>query len=99
VGSRPYSLGSLGANSGWSVVGTGDFNGDGTTDVLLSDAPTGTVVEWLMHNGQQQPMTIGSLGTGDLSPNFHPAIGRVVVSFALRPNFGFSGSGWQVNQV
>jgi hypothetical protein len=38
--------------AGWTVVGTGDFNGDGTSDVLLQNG--GTVVDWIMKNGAFQ---------------------------------------------
>lgn len=37
-------LGNL--DPGWTVVGAGDFNGDGTTDVLLQNG--GTIVDWLI---------------------------------------------------
>jgi hypothetical protein len=37
------------AAAGWTVVGTGDFTGSGTSDVLLQNG--GTVVDWIMQNG------------------------------------------------
>jgi hypothetical protein len=69
------TVGNLGVGSGWSVVGTGDFNGDGTDDILLYDAKNGVVGEWLINNGQiSSAQTIGVLpagwsvvGTGDLN--------------------------------
>ena len=39
------------AEAGWNVAGTGDFNGDGTTDILFQNAATGGVVDWLMNKG------------------------------------------------
>ena len=38
-----------GLPSGWNVVGTGDFNGDGTSDILLQNG--GSVTDWLINNG------------------------------------------------
>ena len=34
--------------SGWSVIGTGDFNGDGFSDVLFQNTTTGAVADWLV---------------------------------------------------
>ena len=34
----------------WSIVGTGDFNGDGTSDILWRDT-AGDVMIWLISNG------------------------------------------------
>ena len=36
--------------AGFNVVGTGDYNGDGTSDILLQNG--GTVVDWIMKDGQ-----------------------------------------------
>ncbi len=39
----------LGVQSGWTVIGAGDFNADGTTDVLLENG-AGQVWDWMMSN-------------------------------------------------
>jgi hypothetical protein len=38
--------------SNWSIVETGDFDGDGKSDILWRDSNTGTVTIWFM-NGLQ----------------------------------------------
>jgi hypothetical protein len=35
----------------WQSLGTGDFNGDGTSDILWRNTSTGEVDTWLMNNG------------------------------------------------
>ncbi len=35
----------------WKLAGIGDFNGDGTSDVLWQNLSTGSVVAWLIKNG------------------------------------------------
>jgi hypothetical protein len=36
----------------WQVAGVGDYNGDGTSDILFRDSAGGTLDEFQMHNGQ-----------------------------------------------
>jgi predicted Zn-dependent protease len=40
---------SIGANSGWQVQGTGDFNGDGRSDVLWYNPSSGQTTIWKMN--------------------------------------------------
>ena len=63
----------LGSSSGYSVVATGDVNGDGISDIILQIG--GTVVDWIMKNGVIQGtnvITTGAVGwsvvgTGDFN--------------------------------
>ena len=41
----------FGVLSGWTLAGTGDFNGDGVTDMLWSNQQTGQVALWWMADG------------------------------------------------
>jgi hypothetical protein len=41
----------LGDASGWSIEGTGDFNGDGQGDILFRQYPDGDTDIWLLQNG------------------------------------------------
>jgi len=44
--------------SNWVIAGTGDFDGNGSSDILWRDANTGTVAIWLM-NGAQLIQSVG----------------------------------------
>jgi FG-GAP repeat protein len=51
--------------TGWQFVETGDFNGDGTSDVLWFSPTFGVVAMWFMSNGQiAQPAGVGFVGSG-----------------------------------
>lgn len=51
-----------GIPSGMRIVGNGDFNGDGCSDILLRD-PNGALVEWFVQNGQFAGSTqLGGVG-------------------------------------
>jgi hypothetical protein len=60
-------------DAGWNVVGTGDFSGNDTDDVLLQNG--GTVADWIMQNGQYETgnflgMAAGwTVGIGDFTGN------------------------------
>jgi hypothetical protein len=51
------------------MVGLGDFNGDGTTDILWRNTQTGGVESWIMTNG----MPLGGGGVGIASTAWVPA--------------------------
>jgi autotransporter-associated beta strand protein len=42
----------------WMIVGVGDFNGDGTSDVLWRNTVTGDTGAWMMHNAAIQNFTL-----------------------------------------
>ena len=44
----------------WAVAGTGDFDGNGSTDIVWRDNNTGTVAIWLLDG--LQVLQTGSLG-------------------------------------
>ena len=49
------------ATDGWEIIGSGDFNGDGIDDTLLSDGSG--VAGWAMYNGQRYAnQWFGTLG-------------------------------------
>lgn len=51
--------------SGWSLKSAGDFNGDGTTDLLFQDSATGTLADWFIQNGAYVGGTnIGTIPSG-----------------------------------
>jgi hypothetical protein len=52
----------------WETAGTGDYNGDGTTDILIKDALSGNVSEFQMNNGHA---TWSSIGWGPANWTIH----------------------------
>ena len=60
------TIGGFSANSGWAAIGTGDFNNDGTADVLLSYTGSGVVLlyDWQVANGQYSATNNLNMGFG-----------------------------------
>jgi hypothetical protein len=56
----------------WHIVGTADFNGDGSPDILLENATSGQRVLWLMGGPNNAYVTLG-LDLGVLDPVWHIA--------------------------
>ena len=38
------------ASRGWSVVGTGDYNHDGKTDLTFQNDTTGVIAQWFLND-------------------------------------------------
>lgn len=86
---------------GWSVVGTGRFNGDGTADVLLQG--DGAVVEWSMQGGQVSAGAVLSnlpagwfvAGTGDFNGDGSTDVvlqsGSTLVEWFLNASGAYAG--------
>jgi len=64
VGAVQTDHGIAAAGSGWTFAGTGDFTGNGTSDILFVNT-SGLVTEWIMRNGTYDHGTnVGDLVTG-----------------------------------
>jgi hypothetical protein len=59
------TLGSVAPGAGWKFLGSGDFNGNGTPDLLWYNPTSGQVGEWLIQNGAVQSFTaLGNVAPG-----------------------------------
>lgn len=52
--------------SGWVVAGTGDFNGDGITDLVLNNPSTGDVAIWYMSGTSGNTVSSGAYASSTL---------------------------------
>ena len=59
---QPLGAASGTAGANWEVVGSGDYNGDGTDDILWFNAATGTVGQYEMNDGVATWRGIGTAG-------------------------------------
>ncbi|HUO88619.1 MAG TPA: FG-GAP-like repeat-containing protein [Rhizomicrobium sp.] len=51
--------------SGWKIIGSGDFNGDGIGDLILENTGTGELRDWLMSNaGIASNIVLGTIPAG-----------------------------------
>ena len=95
VGGNGFSNWTATEASGWKVVGTGDFNRDGNTDVLWHKPDTGEVGTWLLD------------GTNVTSNPFLNKLAKQAEGFYVRGAGDFDGDGhtdvvvhnWQTQQV
>jgi hypothetical protein len=71
------AIAGVGTTDEWQLVGTGDFNDDGTCDILFKNKVTGLVLSWEMSNGdfsRSTPIFNAQtdweiVGTGDFNGN------------------------------
>jgi len=61
-GAQVTSLGVGNAPTVWSIVETGDFNGDGKSDILWHDT-SGNVAIWFMNSAQVTSAGVGNAPT------------------------------------
>jgi hypothetical protein len=50
---------------GWTIAQTGDYNGDGKSDILWYNAATGAIATWLLNGATVS----GAVSIGSLPPS------------------------------
>jgi FG-GAP-like repeat len=78
------------------VIGTGDFNSDGRSDIVLQDGTTGQVTIWEM-GGPGGTSISGGGPVGNPGPSWHAVGGNGVGSDILLQNANGLTSLWDVN--
>jgi autotransporter-associated beta strand protein len=54
----PTVIGVAAPSSGWKIIDTGDFNGDGQTDILWQNSNSHALLDWTVSNGQFQGQNV-----------------------------------------
>jgi FG-GAP-like repeat len=71
-------------DSSWGVVGVGDFNGDGDSDILWRQSTTGSVTDWQMN---------GSTVTSGAAVTYHGSAVKADSSWSVAGVGDFNGEG------
>jgi hypothetical protein len=67
-GATPTAQAVVGIPVGWQIINTGDYNGDGKSDIAFQNVQTGNVSIWCMSGTQTIPC-------GSSAPFYQPQAG------------------------
>jgi hypothetical protein len=65
-----HVIGSSAPGNGWSIVGTGDFNGDGQTDILWRNSASNTLLDWTLSNGRFESQNLIQKAGANINPGW-----------------------------
>lgn len=71
LGAYNNTIGSGATSAGWHIGGTGDFNSDGYTDLLVRNGAVGSVAVWLL-KGQPTGAVLSKIADGVATAPFTP---------------------------